>query len=41
MAGSKRHAVLAGAEHGGADVHALEAGRPPDIARSTVRIGPK
>ena len=37
MAGSKRHAVLAGAGHDGADVHTLEAGRSPDAATSSPR----
>ena len=34
MAGSKRHAVLCGTRHGGADVLTLEARRPPDAATS-------
>ena len=37
MDGSGRHAVLVGAGHGAAEVHTLEAGRPPDAAISYPR----
>jgi len=40
MAASEGHAVLAGAVHGGVDVHTPDAGRPPDAAarQRTLRI---